>query len=59
MKNTGICIISLVGGIVVGSALTMLFTTQSGRDMRNSIKNFIEEEIDKVRCPCKESELDE
>ncbi|MEG1611788.1 MAG: YtxH domain-containing protein [Alistipes sp.] len=59
MKDTGICIISLVGGMIVGSALTMLFTTQSGRDMRCSIKDFVEKEIDKARCKCNEANLDE
>ena len=27
MKNTGIAIVSLVGGMIIGSALTMLFTS--------------------------------
>ena len=29
MKNTGIAIVSLVGGMIIGSALTMLFTPLS------------------------------
>lgn len=69
MKNTGIVIVSLLGGLIVGSALTMLFTPHSGPDMRRHIKNFIDDEIDKVkdefervkeevekvRCKCDES----
>ena len=38
MKNTGIVIASLVGGMIIGSALTMLFTPQSGAELRKQIK---------------------
>ncbi|MDE6070128.1 MAG: YtxH domain-containing protein, partial [Alistipes sp.] len=41
MKNTGIIITSLLGGLIVGSALTMLFTPQSGTETRKQIKDFI------------------
>lgn len=61
MKNTGICIVSLLGGVIVGSALTMLFAPQSGRDFRHSIKHFVDKEIDKA-CAChheKEEDTDE
>ena len=37
MKNTGIIITSLLGGLIVGSALTMLFTPQSGMETRKQI----------------------
>ncbi|MEG0807116.1 MAG: YtxH domain-containing protein [Alistipes sp.] len=56
MKNTGIVIVSLVGGLIVGSALTMLFTPHSGPEMRRHIKNFIDEEIEKVRCKCEDTD---
>lgn len=49
MKNTGICIISLVGGMVVGSALAMLLTPQSGPELRHQIKHFMEEEMAKAK----------
>ncbi len=54
MKNTGIAIVSLVGGMIVGSALTMLFAPQTGAETRKQIKDFIEDEIEKVRCKCDE-----
>lgn len=54
MKNTGIIIASLLGGMIVGSALTMLFTPQSGPELRGKLKNFIDEEVEKVRCKCDE-----
>ena len=49
MKNTGIAIVSLVGGMIIGSALTMLFTPQSGPELRQTIKDSIDDEIDKVK----------
>ena len=44
MKNTGIILASLLGGLIVGSALTMLFTPQSGPETRKQIKDFINDE---------------
>ena len=41
MKNTGIAIVSLVGGLIIGSALTMLFTPQSGPELRRKIKESL------------------
>lgn len=66
MKNTGIAIVSLVGGLIIGSALTMLFTPQSGPELRRKIKeslgdeidrmkeklNEVEEHIEQARCKC-------
>ncbi len=49
MKNTGIFIVSLIGGMVVGSALAMLLTPQSGPELRRQIKDFIDDEVDKVK----------
>lgn len=54
MKNTGIAIVSLVGGMILGSALTMLLTPQSGPELRSSIKDMLDKELDKVRCRCDE-----
>lgn len=49
MKNTGICMISLLGGMVVGSALAMLLTPQSGPELRGKIKDWVEEEVEKAK----------
>ncbi len=56
MKNTGIAIISLVGGLIIGSALTMLFTPQSGPELRRKIKDSIDDEIDRVKSKLNEVE---
>ena len=49
MKNTGIGIASLVGGMILGSALTMLFTPQSGADLRRQIRDLLDNEVEKLR----------
>ncbi|HJC26443.1 YtxH domain-containing protein [uncultured Alistipes sp.] len=68
MKNTGIVIASLVGGMILGSALTMLLTPQSGPELRRKIKDLVGDELDRVqekigevetrideiRCQCEE-----
>lgn len=56
MKNTGIAIISLVGGLIIGSALTMLFTPQSGPELRRKIKESIDDEIERVKNKLNEVE---
>ena len=68
MKNTGLCIISMLGGAIVGSVLTMFLTPQSGPELRRKIKDLVndeldrvqdkigevEERIDEIRCQCEE-----
>ncbi len=56
MKNTGLCIISMLGGAIVGSVLTMFLTPQSGPELRESLRDFVEKEVDKIRCRCEEEE---
>lgn len=53
MKSTGICsIISFIGGALVGSAAAMLLTPQSGPELREKIRNYMDEEAEKMRCHC-------
>ena len=56
MKNTCIAIVSLVGGLIIGSALTMLFTPQSGPELRRKIKESIDDEIERVKNKLNEVE---
>ena len=56
MKNTGIAIVSLVGGLIIGSALTMLFTPQSGPELRRKIKDTLDSEIERVKSKLSEVE---
>lgn len=59
--------ISLLGGMIVGSALAMLLTPQSGPELRTKIKEWAEEEVEKLqqqiksqieeaRCHCESKE---
>lgn len=51
MKSTGICsIISFIGGALVGSVTAMLLTPQSGPELRGKIRDYLEEESEKMRC---------
>ncbi len=59
MKQTTICVASLLGGMILGSALAMLLTPQSGPELRHSLRETfdrevskLKEEIDKARCHC-------
>ncbi len=68
MKHTGICIASLVGGMLIGSALAMFLTPQSGPELRHRVKDLfddeiqrvkekvkmVEEQIEEARCRCEE-----
>ncbi len=56
MKNTGIVIVSLVGGLIIGSALTLLFTPQSGPELRRKIKDTLDSEIDRMKSKLSEVE---
>lgn len=55
MKHTTICICSLLGGMVLGSALAMAFTPKSGPEMRNLVGDFLNEEFEKWRKAYKEA----
>ena len=44
------------GGLIIGSALTMLFTPQSGPELRRKIKDTLDSEIDRVKNKLSEVE---
>ena len=54
MKHTCYCFATLLGGMVIGSALAMLLTPKTGPEMREAVKNLVSKEIEKVRCKCEE-----
>lgn len=61
MKQTTICVASLLGGLILGSALAMLLTPQSGPELRHNLRHAFDQEVDKlkqelekVRCHCAE-----
>lgn len=49
MRHTTICIASLLGGMIIGSALAMLLTPQSGPELRRKIKDKVEDEVDQLK----------
>ncbi len=56
MKDSGMCILSLVGGMLVGSAITALLTPKSGKELRGMIGSMIHDEIAKIhQCHCDEA----
>lgn len=50
MKNSGICIAaSLIGGMLIGSALTLLFTPKSGPEVRRQLRDLVDDEKKRMR----------
>lgn len=46
----------MLGGAIIGSVLTMFLTPQSGPELRGSLRDFVEKEVDKIRSRCEEEE---
>ncbi|MBQ8863398.1 MAG: YtxH domain-containing protein [Rikenellaceae bacterium] len=46
------CVGAILGGMVLGCTLGMLFAPKSGERTRAEIKNFFEDEIEKYRDKC-------
>ena len=44
----------MLGGMILGSAVALALTPKTGREWRDSIRDFVDKEIDKVRCHCNE-----
>lgn len=49
MKHSGICLVSLIGGMVFGSALALLLTPQSGPELRTKIRDWVDEEVERAK----------
>ena len=49
MKNTTLCIFSVLGGMVLGSAVALALAPKTGQEMRSFVRDFLNEEIDKWR----------
>ena len=57
MKHKTICVASLIGGMIVGSALALLFAPQSGNELRGKIKDMIDDGVDRVMAKAEEAKL--
>ena len=55
MKTGTVCLLLALGGAVVGAAVAMLVTPQSGRELRGKIRTAINEAQERMRhghCGC-------
>ena len=52
----GSCFFSMLGGMVLGSVVTLLTTPKSGAEMRDQLKDFVDRGADKVRSKYHEVE---
>jgi gas vesicle protein len=55
MKNTTLCIFSVLGGMVLGSAVALALAPKTGEEMRGIVHKFLNDEIEKWRSACKEA----
>lgn len=39
----------MLGGMILGAVLAMLLTPQSGPELRHKIKNYVDDEVDKLK----------
>lgn len=45
----------MLGGALIGSALTFFLTPHSGPELRKAVRDYLEKEADKIRCHCDEN----
>ena len=55
MKNTTLCIFSVLGGMVLGSAVALALAPKTGQEMRGLVRDFLNEEIEKWRAAYKDA----
>ena len=49
MKSSMWCFASLLGGMVLGSAIALAVAPKSGEEMRRLVRDFINDEVEKWR----------
>jgi hypothetical protein len=63
MKQTTLCLLSMLGGAAIGSAVALAFAPKTGKEMRGMVRDFLNEEISKwgaekgecsAACGCEE-----
>ncbi|MBR4994612.1 MAG: YtxH domain-containing protein [Alistipes sp.] len=55
MKHSVCTLVSFIGGMLVGSVVTMLVTPQSGPELRSKIRGYVDQEAEKMRCHCEDN----
>lgn len=62
MKNSSFCLLSALGGAIVGAAIAMLVAPQSGKELRGKIRTAINDTASRVRadmCHCHDEESED
>ena len=61
MKNSTICLLSALGGALVGAMITALVTPQSGKELRGKIRDAVNNAAEKMHhhndtccCDCED-----
>ena len=49
MKNSMLCVASVLGGMVLGSAIALAVAPKTGEEMRRLVRDFINDEVEKWR----------
>ncbi len=49
MKHGLLCFASVVGGVVLGSAIALAVAPKTGEEMRKFVRDFINDEVEKWR----------
>lgn len=58
MKNSTMCLLSALGGALVGAAVAMLITPQSGKELRGKIRNAFNHASGDKQCNCGDEACD-
>ncbi len=62
MRQSSLCLLSLLGGAVIGSIVALAFAPKSGSEMRGMVRDLVNEGINKFstcgadghKCGCEE-----
>lgn len=52
MKKSSVCLLLALGGAVVGAAVAMLVTPQSGKELRGKLRTAFNHKMHNGQCEC-------
>ncbi len=52
MKKSSVCLLLALGGAVVGAAVAMLVTPQSGKELRGKLRTAFNHKTHNGHCEC-------
>ena len=62
MKHSSFCLLSAIGGALVGAAIAVLITPQSGKELRGKIRTAINDTAERMSsgmCNCNSAEAED